>query len=55
MSIGWIENHLEQLGQLGEDIIEEGCTSVLAHVATDGTITYSTLNDLGQIIGAWIP
>ncbi|WAC01889.1 hypothetical protein N7U66_18830 [Lacinutrix neustonica] len=59
MSAEWIINHLEnlpsQFGDLGLDIIDDGYTSVLAQVATDGTITYSVLNDLGQIIGSWVP
>lgn len=55
MGIDWIENHLNSLGALGDEIMDEGYTSVLAHVSTDGEITYTILNDLAQSIGSWTP
>ncbi|RKE99039.1 hypothetical protein [Ichthyenterobacterium magnum] len=56
MSEEWITHHLDELGEIGEEISDAGYISVLAHVAPDGTITYKILNAAGQWTGDfWTP
>ena len=46
----------QEVGQeLGDEIIDAGYTRVLSRILPDGSHTFSTLDELGNIIFSWIP
>ena len=57
MSSDWIEDRIfDEIGEdLGQDVLNEGYSSVLAKVSQNGHVQYFELNSAGQIIGEWTP
>jgi len=57
MSQSWINTRLDgEVGiELGEEILDNGYTSILAKVLQNGDVAYFELDNLGEIIGPWLP